>query len=161
MAPSPRPVVIHYERDFPYPPEVAYAWLTDYQDHDHERAGAIVKKRIVVRREHDKDGRVVEVEFDGELETFGQKTKGRGIVHLHPDERRWVATLGDKARWVYEYRLVPTPGGSRILIDYRLGSRRLRRRVLLTIMKPFIRRELDKMWDGFAAAMEKELAPEG
>lgn len=159
MAPPPRAVVLHYERDFPYPVDAAYAWLTDYQDDDHERAGAIVKARTVVRREHDQDGRLVEVEFQGHLETFGQATRGRGVVRLDPDQRRWVATLGDKGRWVYVYQLIPAARGSRLLIDYRFGSRRLRRRVLLWLMKPFIRREIDKMWDGFSEAMEREMGP--
>ena len=151
-------VLLHYEREFPYPVEKAYAWLTDYADDDHLRAGAIIKRRIVVRKETDKDGRPVEVELEGELETLGQSTGvGRALVRLWPDEKRWQASIGG-GRWVYDYRLVPTPKGSRILIDYRFGSKRLRRRILLTLTKPLIRRELDKMWDGFDAAMKKELA---
>lgn len=151
-------VNVHYERDFPYPVDAAYAWLTDYQDDDHTRAGAIIKRRIVVRREVDKDGRPVEVELEGELETLGQRTgRGRALVKLWPEERRWVAELAG-GRWVYEYRLVPTARGSRILIDYRLGSKRWQRRAMLTVLKPFIRREIDKMWDGFSAAMEREMA---
>lgn len=149
---------IHYERDFPYPVDAAYAWLTDYQDDDHTRAGAIIKRRIVVRREVDKDGRPVEVELEGELETLGQRTgRGRALVKLWPDERRWVAELAG-GRWVYEYRLAPTARGTRLVIDYRLGSKRWQRRALLTMMKPLIRREIDKMWDGFSAAMEREIA---
>lgn len=152
-------VLLHVEREFPYPVDVAYAWLTDYADDDHERAGAIIRRRVVVRREHDKDGRVVEVEFDGELEAFGRSSgRGRGLVRLWPDERRWQADLG-KGRWVYDYKLVPAgPGRSRLLIDYRFGSKRLRRRILLTLAKPFLAREIHRMWDGFEAAMRKELA---
>lgn len=149
---------LHFEREFPYPVEKAYAWLTDYQDDDHARAGAIIKKRIVIRKELDKDGRPVEFELEGELETLGQSSgTGRALIHLWPDEKRWQAELGG-GRWIYDYKLVPTKKGSRIVIDYRFGSKRLRRRVLLTLTKPLIRRELNKMWDGFAAAMQKELA---
>ncbi len=143
-------VVIHYERDFPYAPDVAYAWLTDYADDDHERAGAIIRKRIVVRRTER------EVELEGDLDTLGQRSRGRAIVRLYPEEHRWVADLA-KGRWVYEYRLTPTPGGCRLAIDYRLGARRWTRRAMFTILKPFIRRELDRMWDGFDAAMRREL----
>lgn len=150
-------VNLHYERDFPYPVDVAYAWLTDYVDDDHERAGAIIRRRTVAKKELDAKGRPVLFELDGELETFGQST-GRGIavVRLWPDEKRWQAEIG-KGAWVYEYRLVPTPKGSRIVIDYRFGSRRWRKRALITITKPLIRREIDKMWDGFAAAMAREI----
>lgn len=151
-------VLLHYEREFPFSVEQAYAWLTDYQDDDHERAGAIIKRRTVVRREMDKEGRPVEFELEGELETLGQSTgTGRAIIRLFPDEKRWIAELG-AGRWIYEYRLVPAKKGSRILIDYRFGSKRLRRRVLLTLTKPLIRREIHKMWNGFDAAMKKELA---
>lgn len=143
-------VLIHYERDFPVPVAAAYDWLTDYRDDDHQRAGAIIKKRIVVRRTDR------EVELEGHLDTLGQATKGRAIVRLFPEENRWVAELG-KGRWVYEYRLVPTPTGSRIVIDYRLGSKRWSRRALYTVLKPLIRREIDQMWDGFDAAMRDEL----
>jgi len=151
-------VLLHFEREFAYPVDKAYEWLTDYQDDDHLRAGAIIKRRIVVRRETDKDGRPTEYELEGELETLGQSTgTGRALIRLWPDEKRWQADLAG-GRWVYDYRLVPTPKGSRILIDYRFGSKRLKRRILLTLTKPLIRRELNKMWDGFDAAMKKELA---
>lgn len=151
-------VLLHYEREFPYPMDVAFQWLTDYQDDDPTRTGRILNKRDVVRREVDAKGRPVEFEFDGELETFGQKTRGRGIVKIDPDARSWVAYLGKDGRWQYEYRVVPTPaGGTRLLIDYRFGSRRWRRRALIWLLKPRIRREIGQMWDGFAAAMAQEI----
>ena len=154
-------VNVHYERDFAFPVDVAYAWLTDYVDDDHARAGAIIKKRIVIRKELDKDGRPVEFELEGELETLGQKTgTGRAVVKLFPDEKRWQASLAG-GRWIYDYMLVPRGANKcRIKIDYRMSSKRWQRRLMLTLYKPLIRRELDRMWDGFDAAMKKELAIE-
>ena len=150
-------MLIHYERDLPHPVDVAYAWLTDYQDDDHERAGAIIKRRIVKEKELDKAGRPVRYVLEGELETLGQSTGiGLATIRLDPDARRWSADIGN-GRWVYEYRLEPRAGGSRLIIDYRFGSRRWRRRLLLTLTKPLIRRELDRMWDGFVAAMAREI----
>lgn len=150
-------VNVHYEREFPYPVDVAYAWLTDYQDDDHTKAGAIIKRRDVIRKELDKDGRPILYELEGELETLGQKTgAGRALVRLYPDERRWTAELA-KGRWVYDYRVHPTAKGCRLAIDYRLGSKRWQRRLVLTLTKPLIRREIDRMWKGFSAAMEREL----
>ena len=150
-------VNLHYEREFPYPVDVAYAWLTDYQDDDHQRAGAIIKRRDVVRREVDKDGRAVEYELEGELETLGLKTgPGRVIVKLEPDRHAWQAIF-PRGSWVYSYRVVPAPRGSKIVIDYRFGSRRWTRRLAIWVAKPRIRRELDVMWDGFSAAMEREI----
>lgn len=154
-------VLIHFERELPHPVEAAFAWLTDYQDDDHERAGAIIKRRTVARKELDAQGRPVLYELDGELETLGMAS-GRGIavVRIFPDEKRWVAEIG-KGAWVYEYRVVPAPKGSRIVIDYRFGSRRWRRRALLTLVKPLVRRDIAKMWDGFEAAMAREIPASG
>ncbi|HUR69924.1 MAG TPA: hypothetical protein VM370_11820 [Candidatus Thermoplasmatota archaeon] len=151
-------ITLHYEREFPYPVEVAYAWLTDYADDDHARAGAIIKRRIVVRKELDKDGRPVEFELEGELETLGYKTGiGRAIVKLWPDQKRWQADISG-GRWLYDYLLVPKGQHACVLkIDYRFGSKRWTRRALLWLNKPRIRRELDTMWDGFAEAMKKEI----
>ena len=145
-------VNLHYERTFPYPVEQAYAWLTDYQDDDPQRTSAVVAKRDVVRREGN------EVEVEGILDVLGQRTRGRAVIKLFPEEKRWEAHIGKGSRWVFTYRLVPVAEGSRLLIDYRMGSRRWTRRALLTILKPLIRRRLDVMWDGFAASMARELA---
>ncbi|HET6405333.1 MAG TPA: SRPBCC family protein [Candidatus Thermoplasmatota archaeon] len=144
-------VSIQYERTFPYPIDVAYAWLTDYQDDDPQRAGAMVEKRDVVRR-GDR-----EVEVDARLDVLGKKYTGRAVIHLHPEEHRWVAVIG-RGSWQFHYRLEPDgPHRSRLIVDYRITSRRWTRRALVTLGKPLIRRQLDRMWDGFADAMEREL----
>lgn len=145
-------VRLHYERVFPYPIDVAYAWLTDYQDDDPSRTGEIVRKRDVVRRTDR------EVEVEGELEVMGQRTHGRAVIHLFPEEKRWQAVIG-KGGWIFDYRLVPQgASASRIVIDYKMGSRRWTRRMTIRLLKPVIRRRIDKMWDGFAASMDRELA---
>lgn len=141
---------LRYERDLPHTVDDAYAWLTDYQDDDHTKAGAIIRKRDVVSRTER------EVVLEGELETIGQRATGRAVVRLFPEEKRWVAELAG-GRWVYEYRLVPRPGGCRLIVDYQLGARRWRRRVMYTLLKPLIRREIHQMWSGFAKAMAREL----
>lgn len=145
-------VVLHYERTFAYPIDVAYAWLTDYQDDDPKRAGGqIIRKRDVVRRTP------TEVEVEGELDVLGQHTHGRAIITLFPKEHRWVATIG-RGGWIFEYHLEPEgPDASRLIIDYKMGSRRWTRRAMIRILKPVILRRLDKMWDGFEASMKQEI----
>lgn len=141
-------------RTFPYPVDVAYAWLTDYQDDDPQRTNAIVTRRTVVKRGER------EVEMDVELITLGRAMKGSATVHLFPEERRWQAVAA-KGRFVYDYRLSPTPDGARLDVRYRVATRRFARWLTLTLAKPAIKREVHRMWDGFADAMRRELGEPG
>lgn len=144
-------VDIHLVRTFPFPVDAAYGWLTDYHDDDATLTDAVVKRRSVVRREGD------EVELDAELVTLGRPMRGRAVVKLDPARHRWVATAAG-GRLRYEYQLTPTPEGhSRLDVHYRVASRRWARRLLLVLARPRIRRELHRMWDGFEAAMRREL----
>lgn len=141
-----------YVRTFPQPVDTAYAWLTDYQDDDHTLAGAIIKRRDVIKRE----GNVVVL--DGELETLGRRGKGIAEVHLFPEERRWIARLAG-GRSVYDYRLTPAEGGgARLEVHYRIGARKWTQRLLLRLARRKALAEIDRMWEGFAQAMAKELA---
>lgn len=148
-------VAIPYRRQFPYPLPAVYAWLTDYQDDDAEKAGAIIRRRSVVSRE---PGRIV---LEGELETLGRRAPGRAEVLLHPPDR-WEARFlaGPLKGSVYEYRLTPVaPGRTRLDALYRARARRPSRRLLIRLLRPFIRREIHRMWNGFAKAMDADLAP--
>lgn len=146
-------VSLKYVRHFPYPIETAYAWLTDYQDDDPQRAGALVRKRDVVRRSDR------EVHVDGHLEILGRDYEGKAVIHLYPEEKRWQAVIG-RGNWQFEYRLTPTgPNACRLDIDYQMGSRKWAKRLRYTLAKPFVRRQLDRMWDGFEASMKRELGP--
>ena len=145
-------VTIPYARFLPYPVEQAFAWLTDYQDDDPARTTAVVKRRPVLRRTADR------VVMEGELEMLGVRGVGTVEVALHPPDR-WVAEIvkGGGKGSVYEYRLTAAPGGSRLDVRYRVRVRRWSSRIRLIIAKPLLRRELDRMWDGFAESMQREL----
>ena len=146
-------VSLKYERTFPYPVSVAYAWLTDYQDDDPQRAGTVIKSRNVVRRSDR------EVEVDAELEIVGKPARGRATIHLYPEEHRWIAIIG-KGAWQFDYRLEPAgPNAARLKVDYKVGSRRWTRRAMTWLAKPIILRRLDRMWANFDAAMRRELGP--
>lgn len=149
-----RPYVsLKYERTFPYPVDAAYAWLTDYQDDDPQRAGTLVRRRDVVRRSDR------EVEVRGHLDILGRDYEGTGLIRLYPEEKRWVAIIG-RGGWEFHYQLTPHgASGSRLTIDYRMGSRRWTRRLQYRLAKPFVRRHINRMWDGFDAAMRRELGP--
>lgn len=147
-------VTIRYSRRFPQDVGRAFAWLTDYQDDDPARTTAVVKRRPVLSRTADK------VILEGELEMLGVRGAGTVEVSLFPPDR-WVAEIvkGAGRGSVYEYRLTATPeGGSRLDVAYRVRVRRWPSRFRLWIARPLIRRELDTMWDGFAASMARELA---
>jgi hypothetical protein len=107
----------------------------------------------VVERTKDK------VVLEGELRVLGRSLRGTAHVHLFPPDR-WEARFyhrdGAPAH-VYAYRLTPTPRGCRLDVEYRMHARRLRNRVRLTLAKPLLRREIDTMWDGFLAHMERDL----
>ena len=149
-------VTIPYARVLPYPVEQAYAWLTDYQDDDPQRTTAVVKRRPVLSRTKDK------VVMEGELEMLGARGVGTVEVTLHPPDR-WVAEIvkGGGKGSVYEYRLTPHPAGSRLDVAYRVRVRRWSSRLRLLVARPLLRRELHRMWDGFAAAMEREIPRAG
>ena len=147
-------VTVTIRRDVPYPLDTAYAWLTDYQDDDPARAGAIVTKREVIERAEDK------VILHGGVATLGIEREGRGEISLHPPDR-WEAQLYDaKERKAdhYEYRLEPRgEEACELIVDYHFIAPKLKHKVKLNAAKPAVRRELEKMWDGFFAAMDEEL----
>ena len=147
-------VTFTYRRTFPYPVDVAYQWLTDYQDDDGERTTAIVKRRPVIAREGNK------VVLEGHLEIMGRQMQGTATVHLFPPDR-WEAHLHFKngRGTVYRYRLDPLPGGRqcRLTAEYEIPARRWTSRLKLHLARPLVMREIDTMWDGFAKSMEKEL----
>lgn len=146
-------ITIRYDRRLPVPLDQAYEWLTDYDEDDADRAGAIIEERVPVEVSEDR------VVLEGRLSTLGRETEGWAEVELSPPDR-WTAHLydrKDRKGGLYEYRLEPEDGGSRLVVDYHVRAPRLRDRVLITLLKPWIRREIDEMWDGFVEAMVEEL----
>lgn len=151
-APPMRPVTIRLTRRFPHPREAAYAWLTDFQDEDADVAGAVVQARKVVERG---PKRVV---YDGETEALGARVSSRTEVDLAPPDA-WHArvTRGPRTGSATDYRLVPVEGGCELTVTYRFVLRPAGRMLAFRLLKPLVRRELGRMWDGFARAMDADL----
>lgn len=150
-----RLVDVAYRRTFPHDVQRVYEWLTDFRDDDPAIAGAIVKGRRVLGRE----GNVVHLE--GHNVNLGRDAKGRAEVHLFPEEHRWEARIVDGARAgsVYTYKLTPTrEGHARLEVHYKTCVRRLKGLLLVNLARPAIKREVARMWDGFAEAMERDFA---
>lgn len=147
-------VDIEVVRIFRHPVGQAYEWLTDYRDDDPTLTDAVVARRDVVKRDADT------VVLDATIVTLGRKGRGKVEVALFPTERRWQATVveGGSRGSVYDYKLTPHPKGARLEVRYRVRIKRRSRRILVTLLRPFIRRELNKMWDGFERAMDRDLA---
>lgn len=147
-----QPVHIRVERAFPHARDPAYGWLTDFDEHDTERAGAVIEMRRVVERA---PGRIV---YEGETEVLGRRSSGRTEVTLHPPDR-WEARVvsGPRTGSFTHYHLVPDGAGCRLTVDYRFVLDDPRRQLLLRLAKPLVARELRKMWAGFADAMRSEL----
>lgn len=149
-------VRVRYKRRIPYAPDVAYDWLTDYDDQDHERAGAIIQHRTVRERGED------HVILDAQLATVGRSGEGWARVELAPDDHAWTAHLHDtkdRHAGTYEYRLRPAEDGtsSVLEVDYHIGAPKLKHKLMLYLAKPLVRREIDKMWDGFFEAMARDM----
>lgn len=150
------PVEITLSRALPVPVSVAYPWLTDIQDSDVERAGAVVKGRRV--RSRSEDGLV----YEGETSVLGQKIWSVTQVTFRPPDR-WEARVveGPRTGSSTDYRLVDTPEGSQLTVVYRFVLADRRRMFFLRLLKVLVRRELAKMWDGFEADLRREFkAPE-
>ncbi|HLE97798.1 MAG TPA: hypothetical protein VI997_10545 [Candidatus Thermoplasmatota archaeon] len=147
----PRPVELTYSRVFPYSVDVAYAWLTDYQDDDPSRTDRVVTRRSVVERHADR------VILDADVTTIA-RWKGRVEVRLFPPDRWEARPVGSRST-VFTYRLEPHPAGARLTVIYTMGVRKPWKRAVALVTRPFIARRIARMWDGFAFAMERELGP--
>lgn len=149
-----KPVHIRVACSFPHPRDEAYAWLTDFDDGDAERAGAVVELRRVVERAKDR------VVYEGETEVLGRRAWARTEVKLAPpDAWRADVTAGPRTGSFTTYRLVPSSSSSCALtVDYHFVFPQAARMLLLRVAKPLVKRELEKMWAGYAAAMRVELA---
>lgn len=147
------PVRIVIERTFSVPVADAYAWLTDFRDDDVERAqGAVLRARRVVERSAKR------VVYEGETEVLGRRIASTTEVDLAPPDA-WEArvTKGPRTGSVTRYRLFPDGAGSRIRVEYGFVLQDGLKHLLLRLAKAKVRRDLARMWDGFAAAMEAEL----
>lgn len=146
------PVHVRVVRDFPVPRDDAYAWLTDIQESDVERTGAVIEARKVVERT---PTRIV---YEGVTEVLGRRNPSTTEVTLAPPDR-WEArvTQGPRLGSRTDYRLASIPAGTRLTVDYHLVLQDPKRHLFLRLAKPLVAREMRKMWDGFAASMEKEL----
>lgn len=146
-------VRLRYERALSHSVEDAFAWLTDYEDTDPERAGAIIEGRRVLEADEDR------IVLEGQLESLGRRMDGTAVVKLDPPDH-WRAQLYDtegRPSGVYDYRLEERETGSHLVIDYEFVAPKLKHKLIYHLGKPLIRRELDKMWDGFEAAMDEEI----
>lgn len=148
----PRPVRIVVQREFRHDPKAAYAWLTDFEDADADRTEAVVEMRRVLERGRDR------VVYEGETAVLGRRARSVTEVRLAPPDR-WSARVveGPRTGSFTEYHLTPTAGGCKLVVDYRFVLDKPVNMLALRVLKPLVRRELVRMWDGFEAAMAHEL----
>lgn len=152
-----RRVPVHLERTFRHPPELAFPWLTDYEDADAELAGELVAGRPSVERQ----GNVVTM--TSLIRTpWGVRERIQEVT-LDPEARTWESRIdeGYGAGSHHRYRLEPAGQGSRLVIDYGFAAPRLRDALYWRAVRPVLRRKLHRMWDGFEAGMDRELTRPG
>lgn len=143
-------------RQLPAPVEDAYAWLTDYDDGDAGRAGALVLDRPVLEEGDD------HVLLETTIGMLGVGVTGRLRVDLTDPPRRWKATYLDGLLEgsVDRYELEPAgPDASSLTVDYELEAP-TGLGWLAPAAKPVTRWQLDRMWAGFEQAMRRELRAE-
>lgn len=146
------PVIIRIQRKFPHPAKEAYAWLTDFSDDDDARAGAVIQSRRVKERS---PTRIV---YEGETSVLGVKAWATTEVTLRLP-LHWEArvTSGPRTGSRTDYEMVERADGVELTITYRFTFLDPKRQFLVRLLKPLVRRDLVRMWDGFQADMAKEL----
>lgn len=154
--PVPPHARMRIRRRFAHDPARVYAWLTDYDEEDPKRAGGVVTKRRVLSRS------ATRVTMEGELDVIGRAMPGTAEVDLEPPSA-WHARFylkGKTLAFWNDYRVAPDGNGGTLLeVDYHYRMPTLKRRILYHLAgKRRIRRDLDLMWNGFEAAMDRELA---
>ncbi len=149
-----RYVTVEHQRTFHHPLDQAYVWLTDYEEGDAQRAGAVIVSREVVSEE---DGRIA---LDEEISSLGLERSVRTVVELDPPDA-WRAqvhhTPGSEPD-IFEYQLEPLEDrGCRLTVTYRYAVTSIWERLMLKVLARWIRKEIETMWDGFSHAMDREL----
>ena len=147
-----KPVRIVVERAFRHDLAAAFAWLTDFDDADAQRTQAVVEMRKVRERSPDR------IVYEGETEVLGRRAHSVTEVRLLPPDR-WVARVieGPRTGSFTEYTMTRTAEGCRLVVDYRFVLDKAGAMLALRVLKPFVRQELVRMWDGFEVAMDREL----
>jgi hypothetical protein len=149
-----RPVTIRVVRRFPHRPSDAYAWLTDFRDDDAQRTHAVVQKRRVKERS------ATRVVYEGETSVLGAKAWAVTEVTLHPP-LRWEARVTDGPRKgsTTDYVMRERADGCDLAVTYRFVLADTKRHLALRALRPLVKRELARMWDGYTDDMAKELPP--
>lgn len=149
----PDPVHIRIEQEFAHSAAETYAWLTDFDDADDQRAGDVLRSRKVILRE---PGRIV---YEGETEVLGRRIFGRTEIDLHPPNRWEARTVsGPRTGSRTDYVVLSRPGGSLARIDYHFKLQDPTKHMLLSVARILVKRSLKRMWEGFARSMDEEMA---
>lgn len=145
-------ITIRLRRELPYDMNSAYAWLTDFRDDDSDRTDAVTVSRSVLERS---DKRVV---LQGESEAFGRRVPFVSEIDLAPPDA-WTARVikGPRLGSVTTYKLTPNARGTTLDVEYRLTHEKAWARAVMTLGKLKLRRDLERMWEGYERAMSKDL----
>lgn len=149
-----RYVTVEHQRTFHHPLDQVYAWLTDYEKRDAQRAGAVIVSREVVSQD---EGRIA---LDEVISSLGLERSVRTVVELDPPDA-WRArvhhTPGSEPD-LFEYQLEPLDDrGCRLTATYRYAVTSFWERLMLKVLARWIDKEIQTMWSGFANAMDREL----
>jgi len=149
-------VEVTRERELAHPLEACYDWLTTDVGSDPARAGTVIEARDVVTE----DEQAGQTELAERISALGFQRQVRTIVDLDPPDtwRARVFESTDDAPDVFTYELEPvTEDRTRLRATYRFERLDGLETLLVRLLSPVVRRRLDRMWDGFEQAMDREL----
>lgn len=143
---------IDLQRELPAPLKDAYAWLTDFEAADGDRAGAILRDRPVLEEGDD------HVLLEARYGPLGLLPPARMRVDLDDPPRRWEATYVDGPLDGHvTYELEPAgPEDSVLHVAYEIDAP-TGLGWAAPAAAPLVRRRLHSMWDGYEAALREEL----
>jgi hypothetical protein len=131
------------------PGSKVFEWCTDYQSFDAQVSNVRLRSRNVLKR----TAEAVWLEDRGKIVLpFDSKV----TVKLHPPDR-WEAdsalSFGTSHN---EYRVTEVPDGTRLDISLDITIHGMKR-LLSTPLKPYVQRQIEKEWDDYVRAMEREI----
>ena len=143
---------LRIERIVPFPPDVVYAWWTDFREDDHRGDGAPSRARRTILR---RDGEQVWL--------LDQATRPAPFtidehVLLQPRSGYQVSARYPAANVRYEYRFEPVRGGTRIELRAEIDPRHIGR-FLLPLFRRRVIRYAERDTDFHVRKMVRDLTP--
>jgi hypothetical protein len=142
-----------FTQKFPYPPDVAFAWCTDFAPEDHELMGDPSGERKLIRVS---EGVII---LDEVFHTSEGDVPKQKLVTIYPDRYSWVSThlTGPNKNSQFTYQITPVKGGSQLeFTGLHIEHKKLMTAEVKVLAQRFCRDDA-AAWRLLAQAMAKDL----